>query len=161
MAHRWTCPELACQRLDQEKKRHPTKKAAYKIVAEELGIPWKTVQTWDIRTSNEARKGIRKRQKSKFELLEDRFRSIYRLLATMPDFRENHPGVFREMHELTIELDGGKKSINFAERPKCFKGELKALWNCMFLFDCFAADLEEYLFDSVDKVNRESKRKRK
>jgi hypothetical protein len=160
MAHKGICPEMACERLEVEKKRQPTKKQAYQTVAQELGIPWKTVQTWDIRTSNEARKGIRKRQKSKFELLEDRFKSIRRLLATMPDFRENHPGVFREKGEWKIELPNGQVgSLN--ETPEFFNDkEHKALWHCYFLFYSFVNELGDYLDKRILSTYKEAKKKR-
>ena len=160
MAHRGVCPEMACQRLEQEKKRQQTKKSAYQAVGDELGIPWKTIQTWELRASVEARQRIRNKQKSKFELLENRFKSIRRLLATMADFRMEHPEVFTIDHELEKELPDGHY-LTKKERPDCFEGEQESLWNCWFLFYSFAGDLADYLDNRIDKVYTDYKRQEK
>jgi hypothetical protein len=46
---------MACQLIDKELLKHQNKRAAYRAIGEELGVPWRTVQTWDLRgDSNEA-----------------------------------------------------------------------------------------------------------
>jgi len=50
MAHRGVCPEMACERIRQElEKAGGVKRVAYRVVAEEMGIPWTTARTWHSR----------------------------------------------------------------------------------------------------------------
>jgi hypothetical protein len=60
MAHRGVCPDMACQRVAVELERQASERRACQVVADELGIPVKTVLTWIHRnkvTSNEVSKG--------------------------------------------------------------------------------------------------------
>jgi len=43
---RGVCPDLVCQRITQEIEKGASPQMAYKIAAEETGIPWRTTQTW-------------------------------------------------------------------------------------------------------------------
>lgn len=59
MAHRGVCPDMACERVAIEAQRQPTERKAIIIVADELGVPFKTVETWLQRhkaPSNEGKK---------------------------------------------------------------------------------------------------------
>jgi N6-adenosine-specific RNA methylase IME4 len=50
---------MACERVDIESQRQPTETKAIRVVAEELGVPFRTVQTWVRRNkhdSNESKK---------------------------------------------------------------------------------------------------------
>ena len=50
---------MACERVDIESQRQPTETKAIRVVAEELGLPFRTVQTWVRRNkhdSNESKK---------------------------------------------------------------------------------------------------------
>lgn len=60
MAHRGVCPHMACERVAIELERQASERKACQVVADELGIPVKTVLTWIYRdkvTSNEVTKG--------------------------------------------------------------------------------------------------------
>ena len=47
MAHRGVCPDMACERIEQElEKSGGVKKVAYRAVAEELGLPLDTVRQY-------------------------------------------------------------------------------------------------------------------
>jgi N6-adenosine-specific RNA methylase IME4 len=46
MAHRGVCPDMACQRVEIESQRQRSERKAIQVVSEELGIPFKTVETW-------------------------------------------------------------------------------------------------------------------
>ena len=53
------CPDMACERVDIEKPKQATETKAIRVVAEELGLPFRTVQTWVRRNkhdSNESKK---------------------------------------------------------------------------------------------------------
>jgi hypothetical protein len=59
VAHRGVCPDMACQRVAIEIERQASERRACQVVADELGIPVKTVLTWIHRnkvTSNEVSK---------------------------------------------------------------------------------------------------------
>jgi hypothetical protein len=50
---------MACEKVDIESQRQPTERKAIRVVAEELGVPFKTVETWVQRhkmPSNEGKK---------------------------------------------------------------------------------------------------------
>lgn len=47
---RGVCPDMACERIKQElEKAGGVKRVAYRVVAEEMGIPWTTARTWHSR----------------------------------------------------------------------------------------------------------------
>ena len=52
---------------------------------------------------------------------------------------------------LVKEMPDGEV-LNVNKRPKCFKGDLKSLWNSYFLLYSFAAYLFDYLEDKIDEV---------
>lgn len=61
MAIRGVCPDMACQRVEIEKKRTRSERKACRVVAEELGVSPKTVLTWVYRgkvTSNEVKSSL-------------------------------------------------------------------------------------------------------
>lgn len=47
MAHRGVCPDMACELIRKRIQEHKTKRDCYKAIAKELGVPWRTVQSWD------------------------------------------------------------------------------------------------------------------
>jgi len=47
---RGVCPDMACELIRQEVEKVPTKTAAFKSVAERLGVPWRTIETWHTRS---------------------------------------------------------------------------------------------------------------
>lgn len=48
MAHRGVCPDMACELILKRLKKSTdkTKKAVFQELAEELGVPWKTIEDW-------------------------------------------------------------------------------------------------------------------
>lgn len=49
MAHRGICPEKACELVDIEVNRQKSKREAFRVVAEELGVSPNTVKSWAFR----------------------------------------------------------------------------------------------------------------
>ncbi len=55
MAHRGICPDMACERIAVEVERQRSERKACQVVAEELGVPFKTVLAWAYRGESDCK----------------------------------------------------------------------------------------------------------
>jgi hypothetical protein len=90
MAHRGICPDKACELVDIEVKRQKSKREAFRVVAEELGVSPNTVKSWAFR---------------------NKVGAIAPTKNESTQFLETKTSVIANLHTLTV--DTGRKKINF------------------------------------------------